>query len=142
MLAADAVNGQPVVKGSEEAFSRAISRGVLSDDPEAENYVGLYMYMYIQGVEDSRSDYIGSIVPRSEGDEWSVIYPHLLLAGEPTLIEGSLWDPENGITVVYDATMPQGLSLLRTGAEVNFTDPTMVIDTISESPSEWVYQAW
>lgn len=94
------------------------------------------------GVEDSRGDYIGSIVPRSEGDEWSVIYPYLLLAGKPTLIEGSLWEPENGITVVYDATMPQGFSLLRTGAEVNFFDPTMVVGTLSESPSEWVYQAW
>lgn len=52
MLAADAVNGQPVVRGSEEAFSRAISRGVMSDDPEAENYAGLYMYMYSLNAED------------------------------------------------------------------------------------------
>lgn len=94
------------------------------------------------GVEDSRGDYIGSIVPRGEVDGLSITYPYLLLAGEPTLIEGSLWEPENGIMVVYDATMPQGFSLLRTGAEVNFFDPKMVVDTISESPSEWVYHTW
>lgn len=46
------MNGQPVVKRSEEVFSRVISRGVLSDDPGAENYAGLYMYMYSVNAED------------------------------------------------------------------------------------------
>lgn len=98
--------------------------------------------MVVFGVEDSRGTYIGSIVPRHAGDQLSVTYPYLLLAGEPTLVEGALWEPENEVTVVYDATMPRGFSLLRTGAEVSFLDPKMVINTVPESPREWVYQAW
>lgn len=38
--------------------------------------------------------------------------------------------------------MPQGFSLLRTGGEISFFDPTLVVGTIPESPSEWVYQEW
>ena len=75
------------------------------------------MEVVVFGVENSRGDYIGSIVPRDEGDQFFIIYPYLLLAHEPTLVEGLVWGPKNEIVVVYDATKLQ-LAATRCRAEL------------------------
>lgn len=50
----------PVFLDPQERFAAAINRGLLSLDPTATNYVGLYMYMFT----DNGDDHFKNIINR------------------------------------------------------------------------------
>lgn len=97
------------------------------------------------GIEDTRGEYIGSIVPKEGKSLLRYGYLTLVVAHEPTLVEGSVWDVQDDLRIVYDATISKGLNVLRAGTRLgllNLLEPRMVIDSVSESPEEWIYRSY
>ncbi len=93
------------------------------------------------GVEDEQGVYLGSLAPREasgEGLATLIMYPFPVMAHEPTLVEGA--GPDAEVPVVFDLTMPRGLSLVRAEAVASFFDSQMRFGALSEAPREWLCQ--
>lgn len=87
------------------------------------------------GVENARGDLIGEIIPRDKG---RLRWPYLLLAHQPTLIEGSARTSELGRNTLYtyDAPLIQGFNLL----QIVGGPKHKIITTTSTSPQWWLYK--
>lgn len=89
------------------------------------------------GVENARGDLIGEIIPR---DEEGLSWPYLLLAHQPTLIEGDARTSKMELDTLYtyDAPMTQGFNLL----QIVGGPEHKIITTTPASPEWWLYESF